>query len=557
MCLRHNGRMKGRKTGSITVFMSLMLMVIGSLLFTLLEGSRYMMLGMMAVLNSQSVTESMFAEYNVPAFQNYHLLMMDSGYGSGQLLLSKVNARMQELGQENLNPEVSGFGRYSNFLQMNVTDSSVVQYELATDQDAGVLLAQIAQLMKKELAADLLNQAFQSAADIQESWKQGKQADDYLDGALDTLEQAKEAAQEENGIEQQSLDIMPYHNADRNAVQLGSSVRQRALDIITKCNADRNAVPLGNSAGQQHPQEMPDVDVENPMEDVKSAKSSPLLAQILSDGERISAKEISKEDAVENRTLNCGNYGKSYSIGAADKLLAVQYLKTYTSNYRNKVNLPHALAYEQEYILFGKYSDEENLKKMASRLLLLREGINFAYLMSDSVKREEAFAMAAAVAAAAGIPAAATAIQMGILASWAYAESIVELRTLFSGGKVAAVKTSASWTVGLAESAAVLFDTSIKSKQVSGGQDYEDYLQAFLIAESTKALGKRFANLLEKNLRLYSGYEQVKLDCMITAMETGSVYQAKQAFLTFVTIAPLSRAGYRYEETYKFSYLEE
>lgn len=141
---------KGTHTGSITVFMSLLLMIIASLLFTLLEGSRYMMLGMTAVLNSQSVTESMFAEYQVPAYQNYHLFMMDSGYGGGELMLSKVNARMQELGQENLNPVVRGFGKYSNFLQMNVTDSSVVRYELATDQNAGPLLAQMSQVMKKK-----------------------------------------------------------------------------------------------------------------------------------------------------------------------------------------------------------------------------------------------------------------------------------------------------------------------------------------------------------------------------------------------------------------------
>ena len=187
---------KGTHTGSITVFMSLLLMIIASLLFTLLEGSRYMMLGMTAVLNSQSVTESMFAEYQAPAYQNYHLFMMDSGYGGGELMLSKVNARMQELGQENLNPVVRGFGKYSNFLQMNVTDSSVVRYELATDQNAGPLLAQMSQVMKKEAVADLAQQAYQKITGIQQSDSQGKKTDKYLDGALDTIEQAKEAAKE-------------------------------------------------------------------------------------------------------------------------------------------------------------------------------------------------------------------------------------------------------------------------------------------------------------------------------------------------------------------------
>lgn len=187
-----------------------------------------------------------------------------------------------------------------------------------------------------------------------------------------------------------------------------------------------------------------ETEIENPMDSIKSAKNSPLLAQILSGEDHISAKQLLKDDMVERRTLNIGNYEGNESAGLSDKLLVMQYLKKYTSNYRNRNPLPHALAYEQEYILFGKASDEDNLNKMAARLLLIREGINFAYLLTDSAKCEEAFAAATAASVITGIPAAVKAIQMGILASWAYAESIAELRTLFSGGNIAAAKTSES-----------------------------------------------------------------------------------------------------------------
>jgi len=537
--------MKSRKRGSITVFMSLMLMVIASLLFTLLEGSRFLMLGMTAVMNSQSVTESLFAEYQVPAYQNYHLFMMDSGYGTGQLQLSKVNQKMQELGQENLNPTVTGFGRYSNFLQMNVTDSSVVRYELATDQDAEPLLRQISQLMKKEIVVDLAEEAYQKITDVQESGRQGEKADEYLDGALDTIEQAKEAAKEtQNQAEQQSM---------RGRRPMGDF----HLQTLNAVSQTGDAHILQTETGWDAQADVSEQEIESPMNDVKSAKSSPLLAQILTNESGISAKQISKEDAVENRSLNIGNYESSGTTGMADKILVIQYLKKYTSNYRNTGSLPHALAYEQEYLLFGKFSDEENLKKMASKMLLIREGLNFAYLLTDSAKCEEALAVAASVAAVAGIPAAVKAIQMGILASWAYSESIAELRTLFSGGKIAAVKTAESWTVSLAEAASVPFRNSIKSEDVSGGLDYEDYLQAFLALENLKKIGNRFANLLEKNLRLYAGYEQVKIDCMVTAMETNNVYQAQQVFLSVVTVTRLSKNDYQYEETYKFSYMDE
>lgn len=531
--------------------MSLLLMLVASLLFTLLEGSRYLMLGMAAMVNSQSVTESVFAEYNVPAYENYHLFMMDGGYGTGELKLSEVNARMQELGQENLNPTAAGVGRYSNFLQMDVADSSVVQYELATDKHAQALLRQMVQVMKKELVTDLAEQSYKKLTDVKQSSDQGKKADDYLDGALDTIEQAKEAAKE------------AAEKAEQQAAGKRKQMRHFGIRHLT---ADSLQMPLnGKTTGHilrmdtdiGIPGNVPEEEVENPMEDIKNAKNSPLLSQILSNESGISAKQISKTDLVEKRALNVGNYEGDASIGMIDKLLVVQYLKKYTAHYLHKTSMPHALAYEQEYILFGKNSDEGNLKKMASRLLLIREGINFAYLMTDSAKREEALAMATAIALAAGIPAAAKAIQMGILASWAYAESIVELRTLFSGGKIAAVKSAGNWNVSLSEAAAVPFQASIRAREVSSGLDYEDYISGFLALESLEKIGYRFTDLLEKNIRLSAGYEQVKLDCMVTAMETNNQYKAQQVFLTFVTIGQLSRKGYEYEKAYRFSYSEK
>lgn len=532
--------MKTKQTGSITVFMSLMLMVTASLLFTLLEGSRSMMLGMMAMLNSQSVTESTLAEYNIPAYQNYHLFMMDSGFGTGELLLSKINADMQRLGQENLNPTVIGLGRYNNFLQMDVTDSSIVQYELATDRNARPLLRQISELTKGEVAADLIEQAYKKATGIQESCNDGKQTDKYLDGALDTIEQSKETADKASLHYSRNMPLLTNLTVSPQNIRKYSNIRQ----IKT-----HNIILLDTPTDPESPSEIP-----NPMEDIKNAKNSPLLSQILSDEASISAKQLSKEDTIGTRAMNIGNYENPNTSNVVDKLLTIQYLKKYTSNYKNQLHMPHSLEYEQEYILFGKSSDEDNLKKMAGKLLLLREGINFAYLLTDHAKREEALAMATTIASIAAIPAAVTVIQMGLLASWAYAESIAELRTLFSGGNIAAIKSSENWTVNLAEAVSVVFNTSIKSKEVSGGMNYEDYLQAFLTLESMDNIGMRFANLLEKNLRLYPGCEQIKLDCMITAMVTETIYQAQQVFLTFVSIERLSKKGYRYKSKYNFSY---
>ncbi len=408
------------------------------------------MLGMMAVINSQSVTESMFAEYNVPAYQNYHLLMMDSGYGTEELLLSEVQARMQKLGQENLNPAISGYGKYSSFLQMDVTDCSIVQYELATDDNAGPLLKQIAQLMKKEAAADLVKKVI----DVKESDRQGKEAGKYLDGALDTIERAKEEEDANafnktenhigtNGtikagnknipsrlfhIKPDSLrpdslrpDSLRPDSLRPDSLRPDSlrpdSLRPAARTMLNTKLSGPDIVYLEGDAVSENDstlfEENSAQEIENPMEEVKNAKSSPLLSQIISGN--ISAKQIVKGDTIGQRSLHMGNYEQNSSSSIIiDKILTIQYLKKYTSNYRHSVSMPHALEYEQEFILFGKYSDKANLEKMASRILLIREGINFAYLLTDQAKCDEALAMAAVIAASAGIPGAVKAIQMGL-----------------------------------------------------------------------------------------------------------------------------------------------
>lgn len=45
------------------------------------------------------------------------------------------------------------------------------------------------------------------------------------------------------------------------------------------------------------------------------------------------------------------------------------------------------LSYEAEYIINGSGSDEANLEAVAKRLLLMREGANFVYLMTDAAKK--------------------------------------------------------------------------------------------------------------------------------------------------------------------------
>ena len=64
----------------------------------------------------------------------------------------------------------------------------------------------------------------------------------------------------------------------------------------------------------------------------------------------------------------------------------------------------HSLSYELEYIIGGQKSDRENLKKTVNRILLIREGMNYATLAKSAKMRGEAMALAAAITGAAALP---------------------------------------------------------------------------------------------------------------------------------------------------------
>ena len=63
-----------RKKASITVFAALSLMLVAQLLFTLLEAARHYELQKVLYMNTDTVLESVFADYCSPLWETYKIL---------------------------------------------------------------------------------------------------------------------------------------------------------------------------------------------------------------------------------------------------------------------------------------------------------------------------------------------------------------------------------------------------------------------------------------------------------------------------------------------------
>lgn len=266
--------------------------------------------------------------------------------------------------------------------------------------------------------------------------------------------------------------------------------------------------------------ELPQED--NPIAHVNGLKQSPLLELVIPKEMVISSKSLDAADVVSKRTLEQG-YGDfsdmTESTGALSKLLFVEYLMEHFTKVPD-TEKTGVLDYEVEYIIAGKDSDRENLEEVVKKLMLLRFVPNYLYIQSDGEMKAEAQAMAAALCTIIALPAASQAAAQGILLAWAFGETVVDIRSLLSGNKVAAVKTKDSWQLQL--SALLKLGTNedtLVGQDSQEGIGYEVYMRTLLFLEQEAQLGKRSLDIIEQNLRQKKGLSFFRADQCISRLE--------------------------------------
>ena len=157
--------------------------------------------------------------------------------------------------------------------------------------------------------------------------------------------------------------------------------------------------------------------------------------------------------------------------------------------------------YELEYILFGKDSDEANLKAAVNRLLLIREGLNILHILQSPEKMEAVLAMATAIMGWTLIPAIVTLTQAALVGAWAYGESIMDVRTLLGGGKISLIKNQEEWNLSLQGVADLLKGTIAEGKEGENGLTYTDYLMLLLFLEDKEEKYYRTMDMVQVNMR--------------------------------------------------------
>lgn len=505
-----------KKKGHITVFLSLILTLILSLVCTTIESARIQGVRMQL----QNITDmgvfSAFGEYNRELLEIYDLFFLDTGYGTKDGSNGRVNEQIKKFTQYNTK-ENKGLliFRYADMWRADVDSVATQNYVMATDNMGKAYYSQAVAYMKDTIGITMAEQLLeQYNSDIVDKQTEFENSENSNSNNLPSIDSAK-------------ADYQARYNAELDSVK-----------------GDENKVTM------EKPKE-----VANPIDTINTLKGTSILRLVMEDYSSLSTKKIRNlNNLPSNRTLNVGDGTfEPQSNNALNKVLFNEYIFEKFPNMTQDES-SQIIDYQAEYILCGKDSDKENLEGVVNKLLLMREGINFAYLLADNTKRTEALELATLIIGYLGNPLLVEILAAALLLAWSFAESVIEVRALLSGKKVPLLKTSRNWNLSLSN-LANLSNELDSSSDDENGIDYEGYLKMLMYFEKQNKKTMRSLDLIELTVQKDSSNNNFRIDNCTQQFTTTIDYSVGSLFLR-LPFRTLNRgsSSYNYSVTRDFSY---
>lgn len=521
--------------GTITVFLSLISILFLSLFCTMIESARIQGARLQAAAAFDMGLFSVFGEYDRVLLEEYDVWFLDGTCGKSRFSEEVLDTKLQNYIYPNLNPsEGINVARSWKLFPTEMDVCTVEGYALATDEGGQVFYQQVLE-NEKEL---FIGNAAASVRKMTEKIKtQEKEADRYQKDEK-TAEEDLKKAREEQAAE----------DAEKTVKEESGSSQEEGNTSGTYEGTQEWEKDKEN----QHPEKKA-----NPLDTIKKLKKMGILSLVMKDPSQVSEGRLSVKNLPSKRNLRKGTLKiKQSKSSVAGEVVFLEYLKKHfqcvTDKKKNRM-----LACELEYIAAGKESDAENLKKVVNKLLLLREGTNYACILASPSMRGEAMSFAAVIAGSAAVPALTKALQKALMLAWAYGESLMDVRTLLAGGKVPLVKTEADWKLSL-ENLLKLEEVLEECDKGEGkGQTYQEYLMGILSAVKKKQRNLRTLDLIEACRRAEKGGENFRADALVVRMKAKCTFEFAPVFLTVPAVfMKLPNQGVRYQIEGSYGYME-
>lgn len=449
--------------GYLTVFLALSLTVILALCVTLIEGARNNGARFMAEYACDVGMNSILAEYHKELLKQYDVFFIDTSYGTNLPSTYKTAEHLQKYMERNFSTDDLGWWIFEQDLYgLSVQNIRVGNSAVATDENGKVFRKQAIAYMYDKYGLSILSE-------VQE-WERV----------------VKEYELESSNV-----------TASRQEV-------------------DGEIDEIDGSQIQVSEEEWVTIEVDNPADQINAQRNKGILLLAIKDTDSLSNAAFKKNHVASGRELY---QGQGPILQRAEKetlpelLLFDEYILEKCSFYGQELEKSH-LKYQVEYILAGNENDLDNLKSIASRLLLIREAANAMYLFADEGRRAQASALAATVATVIALPELQVLLEYSILFAWSFAESVYDVRSLFDGGKVPLLKTDSSWHTDIG----ALFESEDSGELSNSGLSYEDYLRVLLKMMNLDEKTMRMIDVAELDIRKTAGNSNFRMDACIDGM---------------------------------------
>jgi hypothetical protein len=428
-----------------------------SLILVLFQGARIGAVKMKTECTADIAMNSVLAEYSRKLYEQYGLLFVDTSYGTDTPSIINTEEHLSYYVKKNLDRKLGGklIGADSVF-SMYLKELHITGSSFAMDNNGSVLKRNILAYMASEPIEGLLSDVTGNVEGIQGN-------------SLNSIDVEQMARENQEVIDSYELPTIINEDGEEEQLSLG-----------------------------------------NPADVVTSLKGIGALNLAIHDKSAISKQRVDLGNYSSRRTLNKGTgLDDQEDISFTENLLLEQYYYEKCSRYREEME-KSLLKYQLEYLCFGFDSDFDNLDKMASELLFIREAANMLYLFSCEPKVSEADALASALTAILFVPELKDPVKYSILFAWTFAESISDLNILFSGGRVPLFKSDSTWRLSLMNM--LSFRDHLGGGDLGEGLYYKDYLRARLFLVSPELKIKRMADIIEMDIRKTEGNGSFKID---------------------------------------------
>ena len=523
-----------RSKGTITVFLSLVSVLLLSLFCTIAESARVQAARFQAAAAFDMGLFSVFGEYDRVLLEEYDLWFLDCSDESGRKLQEVLETKLENYIVPNICPKNNiRAGWTFDVFPTEITGCTVDKYALATDQGGQVFYTQAVQNQKELFAGEAALALKNKIKDIEKGEEKGRE---YEKEEANADEAYRKAQAEQKAADQKAEEEKAEQEKDAQGEQKESEV---------------TAIPEEKKA-------------DNVLDQVEKVRKMGILSLVMKDPSRVSNKKIARRNLPSERTLKKGNLRVSGSGSEiASKAIFMKYLGDYfkcaveKQNTTGKGSKKHALSYELEYIIGGKKSDAENLKTVVRKILLLREGVNYMYIAGNAKMQSETWTLAATIAGAAAVPAFTSAIQVLLMLAWAYGESLMDARILLAGGKVPAVKTAADWKLSLSQLGNLTEVLKQCDKEKGRGQSYHDYLIGIAALTGKTKTSMRALDLIEENRRMEKGGEDFCVDALASQAKAEAEYELMPVFLKVPAVwMKIRNQGTSYKISGQYGYME-